>query len=452
MANNMTRRAFSAGIVTAGAMGWTASSARARSGANERVRLGLIGVGSRGDKVLEAFLTHKDMEIAALCDVYSPYLDFARSKVDGHPFITKDYRHLLDRKDIDAVVIASPDHWHALQTIDACAAGKDVYIEKPLSLVVSEGRKMIEAARKYNRITQMGVHRRSASHCQEAIELIQNGAIGKVTSCRCVHLTNEWPMGIGNPPDSNPPAGLDWDMWLGPARKVPYNKNRCFYKFRWFRDYSGGQLTNFGTHWLDLIQWAIRQDAPVGVFATGVKGTIKDNREIPDTLEAVWEYADGTLVTFTQSNANAASGNAKDAWVEFRGTEGTVYITYKKIEIVPEAVRLEPVPAQNPLDRKEASRQGRATTRPAGVARLLQQKGNALIDHTRNFLDGVKTRKPCNCPVEIGHQSTVATLIANVAYDRKRHLTWNAKQEKFTNDPEANALLSYEYRSPWRLP
>ena len=452
MAKSMTRRAFSAGVLAAGVAAGTRRSARAVPGANERVRLGFIGVGNRGDQLIDAFKRHQDMEIAALCDVYTPYLDFARNKVGGNPFITKDYRRLLDRRDIDAVVIATPDHWHALQFIDACAANKDVYVEKPLSLVVSEGHKMIEAARRYNRIIQMGVQRRSSTHCRQAVEMIRSGAIGRVTLCRCFHLTDEWPLGIGNPPDSEPPPGLDWDLWLGPAPKVAYNENRCFYKFRWFREYSGGQLTNFGTHFLDFIQWALGQEAPVSVVATGTQGTIPDNREIPDTMEVIWEYPDGMIATLTQSNTNSAACNKPGAFVEMRGTEATLYLTYNKAQIVPHPVRLEPLPARDPRRRRENTRQARATTQPTVEVASVQAKGDDTANHARNFLDGVKTRKPCHCPVEIGHRSTTTTLLANVAYDRRRRLTWDAQQERVTNDPQANKLLSYEYRSPWRLP
>ena len=451
MGHRFTRRQFSAGVMTAGAVLATRPSIVRAAGANDQIRLGVIGVGNRGDQLLDAFKPHKDARIVALCDVYAPYIEFAKEKIGGDLFTTKDYRELLDRKDVDAVVIATPDHWHAKQFVDACAAGKDVYVEKPLSLVVSEGRKMIEAAKRANRVTQMGVQRRSSKVCAKIAELIQGGAIGKVTFCRCFHITNEWPCGIGNPADCDPPAGLDWDMWLGPARKVPYNPNRCFYRFRWFRDYSGGQLTNFGTHWLDVIQRAIGQDAPAGVFAVGSKGTIKDNREIPDTMEVVWNYPNGTLVSFTQTNANAADGAPRDASIEFRGTEGTILLDGSdSLQLIPEAVRTEEIPALTPRDRQGNARQNRATTRPADKA--LTVKGRTdTADHTRNFLDCVKTRKPCICPVETGHRSTTTTLLANLAYDRGRHLTWDAEKEQFTNDPEANKLLSYEYRAPWKL-
>lgn len=448
MSGKITRRQFTGSIAAAGVALTSAKSTMAAAGANERIRIGFIGVGNRGDQLIDAFKPHEDAQTVALCDVYKPYLDFSANKVGGELFLTKDYRALLDRKDIDAVVIATPDHWHAQQFVDACKAGKDIYVEKPLSLVVAEGRAMVEAAKKHGVVTQVGIHRRSQTICQEMVDAIQGGAIGTITSVRCFHLSNEWPLGIGNDPDTAPPPGLDWDLWLGPAPKVPYNKNRCLYKFRWFRDYSGGQMTNFGTHWLDLIQWAIAQDAPKGVFAVGVN-RIPDNRGVPDTMEAVWDYLDGTLVSFSQYNTNSAAGTLNRAWVEFRGTEGTVYFTDSKTEIVPESIRVEPIPALNPLDRQESRRQARAT-KPAGKAMTLKGRSDTS-GHARNFLDCVKSRSLCNCPIEVGHRSTATTLIANVACDRKKYLAWDAEKERFTNDDEANEALMYEYRAPWKL-
>ena len=249
----------------------TALTASRTLGANTRIRLGFIGLGNRGDQVLDAFLPHRDAEAVALCDIHQPYLDFAAHKAGINPRQLHDYRRLLDMRDVDAVVICTPDHWHALQTIHACEAGKDIYVEKPLSLCVVEGRKMVEAARRHQRVTQVGLHRRSSAFVRQACELVRAGRIGKVTVARAFHIQNETPRGIGNPPDEPVPANFDWEAWLGPALRRPYNRNRTFYRFRWFYDYSGGQLTNFGVHYLDVIHWALGQDAPRAVTAMGGK-------------------------------------------------------------------------------------------------------------------------------------------------------------------------------------
>ena len=287
-----TRRQF--GRAAAAAWIGTAVGARRVLGANDRIRVGFVGLGNRGDQVLDAFLKHPDAEVVALCDLYQPYLDFAAQKVGGQPRQFKDYRKLLELKDLDAVAINTPDHWHALQMTHACEAGKDVYVEKPLSLVVSEGRAMVGAARRFDRVVQVGLQRRSSAFVREAVELVRGGAIGKVTVVRSFHIQNEWPKGIDAPPDEAPPADFDWETWLGPAPKRPYNKNRAFYRFRWFYDYSGGQLTNFGVHYMDVVHRALGHDAPLGVTAMGGKFAVEDNREIPDTLEVLWLYPGGT--------------------------------------------------------------------------------------------------------------------------------------------------------------
>ena len=280
-------------------------------GANDRIRVGFIGVGNRGDQVLDGFLAQKDADIVAICDLWQPYLDFSAKKIGTSPQQFKDYRKLLEMKDLDAVVVATPDHWHALQMIHACQAGKDVYVEKPLSLCVAEGRRMVEAAHKYKRVTQVGLMRRSGPRLKEAVDYLQGGGIGKITAIRAFHIQNEWPKGIGNPPDGQPPDGFDWDSWLGPAPKVPYNPNRTFYRFRWFYDYSGGQVSNFGAHHIDFSHWLLGHDAPLAVTAMGGKYVLEDNREIPDTLEVIWSYPGNTLITFSQFTPTALSRGAQ---------------------------------------------------------------------------------------------------------------------------------------------
>src|SRR5881394_3220807 len=204
--NTWTRRDFTKTIGVAGAA--TALGTLRSIGANERIRLGFIGLGNRGDQVLDAFLQHPDAEVVAICDLYQPYLDFASKKIGTQPKQFTDHRKLLEQKDIDAVVVCTPDHWHALQTIHVCEAGKDVYAEKPLSLRVAEGRRMVEAVRKHNRVSQVGIHRRSLPFCRELAEFIRGGGIGKVTVARAFHIQNEWPKGIGKPPDETPPEQL----------------------------------------------------------------------------------------------------------------------------------------------------------------------------------------------------------------------------------------------------
>src|SRR5947209_18830936 len=226
--SHLTRRDFARGAALA-----TAASYSKIQGANERVRLGYIGVGNRGDQVHDAFLETGGNETAAVCDLREDYMDFAIKKSRATPKKYKEYHDLLADKGVGAVVIATPDHWHALMMIDACNAGKDVYVEKPLCLTVAEGRKMVEAADRNKRVVQVGTQRRSAPSAKEAAEFVRSGGIGRITVAKAYHIQNEAPYGIGNPPDGEAPDAWQWDHWLGPAPKVPYNPNRAFYKFRW---------------------------------------------------------------------------------------------------------------------------------------------------------------------------------------------------------------------------
>jgi predicted dehydrogenase len=447
-AKPITRREFTR---TLAAFSTTAALSSFRVlGANDRVRLGFIGLGNRGDQVLDAFLKQSDAEVVAVCDIYDPYLDFAAQKIGTNLKRFKDYRQLLALKDVDAVIIATPDHWHALQTIHACEAGKDVYVEKPTSLRVAEGGAMVEAVKRHGRVCQAGLHRRSSAMCREMAEFVRGGGLGKVTGVRTFHIQNEWPKGIGNPPDSTPPAGFDWEAWVGPAPKVPYNRNRGLYQFRWFFDYSGGQLTNNGIHYLDLIHWALGQNAPLSVTAMGGKFAVEDNREVPDTMEALWHYPGDTLVTYTQFNANGAAAAAKPCEIEFRGTKGTLYMRSNGWEVVPENITPNEFPRRSPTNRSAEA--GWHT----GEAPLIEPKkasGRAdTADHARNFLDCIKSRGICNSDIESAHRSTSTTLIANIAMQTKSYLEWDAKAEKFTNHATANKFLRYDYRAPLKSP
>jgi predicted dehydrogenase len=418
-------------------------------GANDRVRMGYIGLGNRGDQVHEAFLEYGDAQTVAICDLREDYLDLAAKKSRGTPTRYKDYRKLLEDKNVDAVMIATPDHWHALQMIEACNAGKDVYVEKPLSLTVAEGRRMVEVANRTKRVVQVGIQRRSSKFLREAVDFVQSGGIGQVTVAKGFHLQNEWPNGIGNLPDGPPMSEQEWDQWLGPAPKVPYNKNRTYYNFRWFYDYSGGQLTNFGVHYMDMLRWAMGKESPLAVTAMGGKFAVKDNREIPDTMEALWQFDDAMLI-FSQYNANASPGNLRGSEMEIRGSKGTMFLTLNGWEVVPEKYTDATVPARTPVDRNVEK--SYTPTKKAGIE---PRKVEGRVDnmaHARNFLDCVKSRAKCNCDIVDGHISTSATLIARIALKTKSYLEWDAKAEKFTNNPAANKHLSYTYRAPYKLP
>jgi predicted dehydrogenase len=444
MPNSFSRRDFATGATLA-----TALSYSRIMGANDRVRMGYIGLGNRGDQVHDAFLEHGDNQTTAVCDLREDYMDFAVRKSRATPRKHNDYRKLIEDKEVDAVVIATPDHWHAIMFIDACHAGKDVYVEKPLSLTVVEGRRMVEVARETKRVTQVGIHRRSSPFLKEAADFVRGGGIGHVTMARGYHIQNMFPAGIGRPADGPPPSAEEWDKWLGPAPKVPYNRNREFYKFRWFYNYSGGQLTNYGVHYMDMLRWCLGKEYPKAVTAMGGKWAVEDNREIPDTLEALWEFDGGTMVTFNQYEANGAPGTPKGAEMELRGTKGTMYLYPRNWEVVPERnVSVESF-ARTPLDR-----QGEEKVRSARKAVIDPKEAKGSQDtafHARNFLDCLKSRARCSCDIEIGHRSTSATLIANIAHKTRSFLEWDGRAERFTNSEAANRLLHYKYRAPYKL-
>ncbi len=440
---DVTRRLFTTGM--AGALSYSRIL-----GANDRVRMGYIGLGNRGDQVHDAFLEHGDQQTVAVCDLRDDYMDFAIKKSRATPKKYADYRKLLEDKNVDAVVVATPDHWHALMFIDACNAGKDVYVEKPLSLTVREGRRMVEVARQTKRVSQVGIHRRSCAWLKDAADFVRGGGIGHVTLCRAFHINNMYPAGIGSAPEGSPPSEKEWDLWLGPAPKAPYNANRAYYKFRWFYNYSGGQLTNYGVHYMDMIRWCLGKDYAKAIAAMGGKFAVKDNREIPDTMEALWEWEGGTMMSFVQSEANSAAGTRPGVEMELRGTKGTMYISSRSWEVVPEKITEMQSFARTPLDRESEKQYG-----PSKKAVIEPKTGKGSQDtafHARNFLDCVKSRALCNCDIEIGHISTANTLLAGIALRTHKFLEWDAKAERFTNDEAANRLLSYRYRAPYKLP
>lgn len=445
----MKRRTF----IQQGAAAMTAASYSRILGANDRVRLALIGCGGRGSEVASHMAKVPGAEYVVACDVYAP--NAAQAKTLLNPAATTgDFRRVLDNKDVDAVHVATPDHWHAAITVLACAAGKDVYVEKPLALTIKQGRKMVEAARKYNRIVQTGTQQRSAPHYREVERIIQSGELGEVRFVRVWNYSNMTPNGIGNVPDSPVPDGLDWEMYLGPAPKVPFNKSRFLSTFRWFWDYAGGTITDFGTHRFDTVQQIMHVTAPKTVSATGARFTLKDNGEMPDVLQATYEY-DGFVLSYEAVNINAHGLGGRTPDFNYYGMRHTVdrphgeayYGTNGAIFCDRIGFELHPEPSKVALTRKERSKpvdSWRTTAKRV-------QSEDATPLHTANFIECVRSRKAPNAEVEIGHRSTTVPHLGNIAYKTGRKLTWDAVKEDFVNDAEASKLLSRPARKPWDL-
>jgi predicted dehydrogenase len=425
----VTRRRFLAastavaGTLSTGSLAGGRSTA-GRAGANERIVLGFIGVGGMGSGLLEIFKRFPDVDVAAVCDVYEPYAQRARAAADGKPETYKDFRKVLDRKDIDAVVVATPDHWHAIPTIMACQAGKDVYCEKPLAYRIGEGRAVVEAVKKYNRITQMGnlIHAGETYH--RMVEIVQSGVLGQITKTRVWMAANV--PGIGSPPDSAPPDGADYDFWLGPAPVRPFNSNRFIYQWRYFWDYAGGQLCDFCCHLVDPVHWAMEVEHPETITATGGRYALKDNAETPDTLEVVYHYAKGFDLIWSHISNNAQGFFDRGAGIAFQGTNATLHGHYNDFKVIDEKGK---------------------------EIKLAEPSLPRSVGHHREWLNGIKSREQCSCHFAYGHQLSNVGHLGNIALWTGEKLKWDGTAERVTNHEAANRyLLREEYRSPWSLP
>ncbi len=424
-------------------------------GANDRVSLGFMGCGLIGLRHIADFKTFPDVAMTAVCDIYQARVEYAQAQCGTNPKGYSDFRKLLDDKSIDAVVISTPDHWHALQTIMACAAGKDVYVEKPMTLFIKEGRWMTTAARRWNRIACVGTQGRSGTHMKEVLPLVRGGYAGKIHTVRFGSYRNVMP-GFGKPEDCAPPSGLDYDLWLGPAPKRPYNPNRCLYHFRWFWDYSGGQMTNLGAHDMDLVHYIMQVKSPKSVYCTGGRFALEDNGETPDTQDAIWEYPGFTVECAIREAGGTASrrtpgGTAASlAGVQFVGTKGIFaasrggYEFAPDMKIVPESA----IPAWSTPPGHPTVKPGK----PEPYAEPKSGRGTSPepIDiHSRHFIDCVKSRRRPVADVEDGHQVSISCHLANLSMKLGRKLNWDAEKEEIIGDREANAHLVRPYRKPW---
>ncbi|MDO5308898.1 MAG: Gfo/Idh/MocA family oxidoreductase [Planctomycetia bacterium] len=446
-----TRREFvQTGVATSLGFGLAAlqtPSSRAEIiGANDKVRLAFVGVANRGRQLLTAFKQSPDLKIAVFCDVDAKALALAAEQFgDGSESKATDFRTLYDRDDVDGLVLATPDHWHAYQTIEACKAGKDVYCEKPLSTSIWEGRMMVQAARKYQRVVQVGIHRRSAPLYRRLFdELGLENKIGRVTVARTSHCSNMYPNGIGKAQPTAKPDYLDWELWLGPRPARPYQENIAPYKFRWWGEYCS-QIANQGVHFFDMIRWALGEKAPASICAMGGKFAVDDDRTIPDTMAVCYEFASGRLVTFNHFESNGNSIMATDAdfrplgWVEYRGTQGTCYIYDNRYIIKPEK------PGQFQSKEPRAKEEVYQLEGPA------VQNADATALHAQNFIDCMRSRQRPNTDVEEAHLSTTMSHLANISLAVRQRLEWDAEAERITNCDAANDQLAVEYRKPWEL-
>jgi predicted dehydrogenase len=426
-------------------------------GANERVGVGFIGYGLIGKRHVLDFQAQPNVRMAAISEVHRGRLEEARSLIGGSVKAFIDFRKLLDDREVDAVVVSTPDHWHALMTMLACAAGKDVYVEKPLTLFVREGRWMIDVAQKHKRVVQVGTQQRSGTHYQRAKELIAAGHIGKICSVRMSSFRNIMP-GYGSPPDQEPPRELDWNMWLGPAPWRKYNPNRCIYHFRWFWDYSGGQITNLGQHSLDIVHWYLGVSGPKAVGSLGGRFCLRDNGETPDTQDAIFEYPGWTA---SWSHREASRGQSPPYGLEFFGTKGSLAISRRGFVVTPDRQVAPESTVPQFTDAMPVGGPPRALTQPGSpdagstplwTEAIKDESGDSRAQfqqHVRNFLDCVKSRQTPISDLESGHRVASACHLANLSLRLGRMIRWDPDKETVIGDSEAAKMLVRAYRSPW---
>lgn len=398
--------------------------------ASAKIRLGVIGCGGMGQVDLKDFVANADVEVPVICDLdderIAKGLDICKNAERKAPETTKDFRRVLERKDLDAVMIATPDHWHALPAVQACQAGLDVYVEKPLGKTIDEGRAMLEAARRHNRIVQMGSQWRSCGHIIEATELIRSGKLGKVSICRgWAYL--DWLPTVGHKPDGPAPMGIDYDLWLGPAPKRPFNPNRFHFNFRWFWDYAGGLMTDWGVHLINMLQMGMGLEFPKTVSSCGGKFVFDDDSETPDSQVTVYEFP--TYQMIWEHRAGLNNGLNNRSWgVEWTGTEGKIILNDQGYEIITERKK-----ANLDSERKPSS-------------------GNPHPAHVRNFLDCVKSRQQPVLNLEPAHHVSTLAHLGNIAYRTGHKIVWDGEKEKIVGDKEADRLVGVKYRKPWHLP
>jgi predicted dehydrogenase len=414
----MHRRQFltSAGALTA------LSAAGAADKPNDRIRIAVIGVHGRGRDLLKGFASFDDVEIAYVCDpdsnVIAPAVKLATAGQRREPRVEKDIRKVLEDPAVNAIAVAAPDHWHALATVWACQAGKDVYCEKPVSHNLVEGRRMVEAARKYDRVVQVGTQRRSASHTHSAAEFVRSGKLGKVP------FVKTWIAGarktIGKKADAPVPDGVDYDLWTGPAPERPFNPNRFHYNWHWNWDYGTGELGNNGIHALDTVRLVLGLDAPTRITSGGGKYFYDDDQKTPDTQVSVFDFP-GTCLTWEHRIWSKTGAEGESFGIIFYGEKGTLIFDNKGWHVT---------------DGVEAS----------------DKAGDAEKPHMRNFLDCVKDRKRPNADIEEGHKSTRLCHLGNIAYRIGRVLSFDGATENIAGDAEASKLLGRTYRKPFVMP
>lgn len=407
--------------VAAGMVGL--AQATAKAAASERISLAVVGVRHQGKFLANSFAGFADVDVTAVCDIDENLLPSVSQSVEerqGKPTRREtDFRRLLDSPSIDAIVIATPDHWHAPLAIMACQAGKDVYVEKPVSHNIAEGEQMVAAAGKYKRVVQAGMHQRSAAHFQSAVEAVQSGMLGSVKLAKAWTVHRRKPIEFKK--ETTPPDGVDYDMWLGPAPLRPFQPNRFHSNWRWFWDYGTGEMGNWGVHMLDIARWGLGVELPLRISASGGKYYFDDERETPDTYLVNFSYP-GKTIHWEHRLWSSHGPEGRSAAAAFYGEKGTLVVDRSGWKV---------------YDRKEP---------------ITSPGSDQASDHHRNFIDCIKTRETPVADIQTGHITSALCHLGNIAHRLQREVIFTPEQMSFGTDNEAEHLLSREYRNKWELP
>ena len=437
----VSRRRFMQQTAVAGAVGIAAPyfvpaqalASPTRVGANDRLQIGLIGAGGMGRGNLANCAAHDDVVVTAVCDVWKERRDAVCAQFHtAKPYA--DYRQMLQQQDVDAVIIATPPHWHCLIAVAACAAGKDIYLQKPMSLHVAETLAIKQAVKRHERISQIGTQIHAGDNYRRVVERIRSGQLGPISVVRTFNVMNQGPEGIGNPPATDPPADLDWDMWVGPAPMCAYNPliTRSAYENCSFMAFSGGWTPGMAPHIVDLPFWALELDAPLRTSCTGARHIVQDAGDGPDVQEVVWQFP-SLAFTWSMSVVNSFAFDfgrgtpARRLGIYFHGVNGTLYADYGRHEVVPEGDRLkdlQPPPQSLPPS----------------------------PGHEREWLDCLRTRQQPSCCVDYHAKIDLAINLANLSMRLGRDIHWDPATNQIINDAEAARLAQPQYRDPWRFP
>lgn len=454
--HRFSRREFVSTAAKVGAIGVAVPTLIPRSvlaapgkpGANDRIQLGLIGAGAMGNANLSECAKYDDVDVVAVCDVWKAHLDKTLLKYSNKPKGYRDYREVLAEKGVDAVILATPHHWHCRQAVDACEAGKDLYLQKPMSLHLAESRAIKNAVLRHKRVCQVGTQIHASENYRRVVEWVQSGRLGQISMVRTFLMSNEGnpPDGLGFPPDGNPPEGLDWDLWVGPGPMRPFNEN--IVKNGWshtlFLDYGGGRTCGMANHILDLPFWALDLGFPVRVQSTSSKHCVNDNTDAPDTHEVTWEFPNVVMSwmmsqvssfgfnlqdveRYTKHGAPMEEGVQRRLGYYIHAAKATLFGNYDAHTIVPQVPEL--VRAEPP-----------EKTIPPSPG------------HEREWLDCIRTRQEPSCGVTYSHKVNTANMLANLAMKVGRSLRFDPATESIVDDPEATRLAKPEYRAPWKFP